>query len=287
MSLRDSYLNGPTGLQQQMDAAFANGIAYVGTGASDISTLSLGDRNGSNLGAGSGQPGLYFSYASPSANYVMWMYVNGEIAPSVSGNLIQVTILSGDSSTAVAAKIAVAMNAIANSPFSSMSSANVVSMQNNVSGIVILPVSAGTLGGTSAVAQQKAGTAPTGQYSALQQALQNAAAAGQQDFRVVTQGTGSMNAVTLRACNGNNLALRSFLAGIYYALAGQEIYSYQVQLLLDVSTNAGTNVIFKFGFGRRFQNAPINLDPLSFPNNGGFISCGAGHIGGGGCGCGY
>ena len=145
MSLRDSYLNGPTGLQQQMDAAFANGIAYVGTGASDISTLSLGDRNGSNLGAGSGQPGLYFSYASPSANYVMWMYVNGEIAPSVSGNLIQVTILSGDSSTAVAAKIAVAMNAIANSPFSSMSSANVVSMQNNVSGIVILPVSAGLL----------------------------------------------------------------------------------------------------------------------------------------------
>src|ERR1035437_4959764 len=120
MSLRDSYFNGPNGIQQQMDAAFANGIAYVGVGANDISTLSLGDRNGSNLGGGNGSPGLYFSYATPSANYVMWMYVNGELAPSVAGTLVQVTILSGDNSTAVALKIAAAMNAVVGAPFTSM-----------------------------------------------------------------------------------------------------------------------------------------------------------------------
>jgi hypothetical protein len=213
MSLRDSYFNGSNGIQQQMDAAFQAGIAYVGVGANDISTLSLGDRDGSNLAAGSGNPGKYFSYASPSANYVMWIYVSGELAPSVAGTLVQVTVLSGDSSTVVAQKIAAAMNSIVGTPFSSMSNANVVTMQNSASGVVILPVSAGNLGGTSVVAQAQAGLAPTGQYSTLQQALQNAAAAGQQDFRLVTQGTGNMNGVTLRACNGNNLALRSFFSG--------------------------------------------------------------------------
>jgi hypothetical protein len=287
MSLRDSYFNGSNGIQMQMDAAFANGIAYVGVGVNDISTLSLGDRNGSNLSAGSGQPGKYFTYATPSANYVIWMYVSGELAPSVAGTLVQVTILSGDSSTTVALKIAAAMNSIAGTPFSVSTAANVVNMQNNTSGVVILPVSAGTLGGTSVAAQSQTGVASTGQYATIQNALANAAVAGQQDFRLVTQGTGNMNAVALRACNGNNLALRSFFAGIYYAMASQNIYAYQVQLLLDISSSAGTNVIFKFSFGRRFHNAPVNLDPLSFPNTGGFISCGPGHQGGGACGCGY
>ncbi len=286
MSLRDSYFNGPGGIQMQMDAAFANGIAYVGVGANDISTLSLGDRNGSNLGAGNTNPGLYFTYATPSANFVMWMYVNGEVAPSVAGSLVQVTILNSDSSTQVAAKIAAAMNAVVGGPFSDTSSASVVSMMNSVSGVVILPVSVGTLGGTAAVAQVQAGLAPTGNYSTLQQALANAAAAGQQDFRVIAMGTGNMNAATLRACNGNNLALRSFFAGIYYALAGQKIYNYQIQLLLDISTVASTNVIFKFSFGRRYNNAPVNLEPLACPTNG-FVGCGSGHQMGGSCGCGY
>jgi hypothetical protein len=274
MSLRDSYFNGSNGLQQQMDAAFANGIAYVGVGANDISTLSLGDRNGSNLGAGSGMPGLYFTYATPSANYVMWMFVAGELAPSVAGTLVQVTLLSGDSSTAVAAKIAVAMNAIVSTPFACTSSASVVTMQNTASGVAILPVSAGTLGGTAAVAQAQAGIAPTGQYSALQTALQQAAAGGKQDFRFVAQGTGNMNAAILRACNGNNLALRAFFAGVYQALALQQIYDYQVRLQLDISTSAGTNVIFNFSFGRRFKSAPVNLDSLTCPPQGnGTNSC--------------
>ena len=273
MSLRDSYFNGPNGIQQQMDAAFANGIAYVGVGANDISTLSLGDRNGSNLGTGSGNPAKYFSYASPSANYVMWFLVGGEVAPSVAGTMIQVPILSGDSSTQVAGKIASAMNAAVNMPFQSTSAADVVNMQNSVSGVVILPVSAGTLGGTAVVAQAQAGIAPTGQYSALQQALANAAAGGQQDFRFVTMGTGSMNTAVLRASNGNNLALRAFFAGIYQALASQQIYDYQVRLQLDISTSSSTNVIFNFSFGRRFKNAPVNLDSLTCPPQGSGSGC--------------
>lgn len=286
MSLRDSYFNNPSGLQQQMDAAFANGIAYVGVGVNDISTLSLGTNTGTTLSAGSGNPGLYFSYATPSANYVMWFYRMGELPPAVAGTLVQVTILLTDTATQLAVKVAAAMNAIVGMPFSVMANAFVVTMQNNVSGVVILPISVGTLVNGAAVAQVQAGVAPTGSYSQLQQALQNAAAAGQQDFRVVVMGTGNMNTTYLRNCNGNNLALRSFFAGIYYALAGQQIYSYQVQLLLDISTTAGTNVIFKFAFGRRFHNAPINLEPIACPTNG-FVGCGPSHVTGGSCGCGY
>jgi hypothetical protein len=265
MSLRDSYFNGPNGIQQQMDAAFANGIAYVGVGANDISTLSLGDRNGSNLAAGNTNPGLYFTYATPSANFVIWMYVNGEVAPSVAGTKVQVTILSGDSSTQVAAKIATAMNTVTGAPFSVVSSASVASMTNSASGVVILPVSAGTLGGTATVAQVQPGIAPTGVYSQLQTALQNAAAGGQQDFRVATLGTGNMNSAVLRSCNGNNLALRAFFAGIYQAMASQQIYNYQVRLQLDISTTSSTNVIFNFGFARRFKTAPVNLDSMTCP----------------------
>lgn len=287
MSLRDSYFSGPSGLQMQMDAAFANGIAYIGTGASDSSTLSLGDRNGSNLGAGTGVAGFYFTYASTTANYAFYMVVSGEVAPAGAFTAIPVVLTSGDNSTVVATKIAAAMNAVLNTPFSATSTASVVSMTNNTAGMVIVPVSAGTLGGTAAVAQATAGIAPTGNYTALQNGLAAAAAGGQQDFRIVCQGTGSMNSVTLRACNGNNLALRSFFAGIYQALATQQIYNYQVQLYLDISTNSGTNVIFKFGFGRRFQNAPVNLDPLSCATNGFIGSCGSGHMSGGSCGCGY
>ena len=266
MSLRDSYFNGPNGIQSQMDAAFANGIAYVGVGANDISTLSMGDRNGSNLGTGAA--GLYFTYATPSANFVMWMHVTNETAPAVAGTLTQVNILGSDSSTQAASKIAAAMNAVSGMPFQVTSAANVVNMQNGVSGVVILPVSAGTLGGTAAVAQAQAGITPTGQYSALQQALANAAAGGKQDFRFVATGTGSMNTAVLRSRNGNNLALRAFFAGIYQAMANQQIYDYQIRLQLDISTSSSTNVIFDFSFGRRFKNAPVNQEILTCPSQG-------------------
>src|ERR1035437_5661697 len=41
MSLRDSYFNGSTGIQQQMDAAFAAGVAFVGTNLTSLQTALL------------------------------------------------------------------------------------------------------------------------------------------------------------------------------------------------------------------------------------------------------
>jgi hypothetical protein len=151
MSLRDSYFNGPSGIQQQMDAAFQAGIAYVGAGAADSSVLELGDRNGSNLSRGSGMPGAYFTYSTPSATYVMWFAVNGqEIAPTVSGNLVQVDLLSTDNGIQVATKIAAAMNAIASGPFSVTSLTNIVSLTNDIAGVVVAPISIGTMDYTPA-----------------------------------------------------------------------------------------------------------------------------------------
>lgn len=264
MSLRDSYFNGPSGLSQQMDAAFAAGEAYVGAGSDDQSTLALGDRNGSNLGTGSAVAAKYFTYATTTANYVMYFVVSGEIAPAVSGTLVPVTILSGDSATQVAAKVATAMNAISNTPFSCTSTADVVDLNGTVAGPVILPISAGTLGGTAAVAQVQAGVAPTGNFGALQSALSAAAAAGQLEFKLIVAGTGSANSVYLRGRNGDNLYLRAFFAGVLQAMAEQQIYDYQVGLELDISTIQGTNVIFHFNFGSQHHNKPhVRLEPLN------------------------
>lgn len=275
MSLRDAYYNGPSGIQQQMDGAFEAGIAYVGAGVSDSSTLDLGDRNGSNLGAGSSTPGFYFTYASPTTIYAFWMYVAGEVAPTVvNATLVQVTLLSGDSSTQVAAKIATAMNAVTNEPFAVVSSADVVTMTNNVAGAAVTPINVGTLGGTAAVNQVTAGVNPTGNYATLQGALVAAAAQGLTEFRVLIQGTGTANATYLRTRNGHNLYLSSFFAGILQAMADQQIYDYQVALTLDISMASSTNVIFNFNFGGKMKSERVNLEPLCNsqynPNNIGF-----------------
>jgi hypothetical protein len=275
MSLRDAYFNGPTGIQQQMDGAFQAGIAYVGAGVSDVSTLDLNDRNGSNLGAGSGMPGKYFLYASPTTIYAPWILVSGEVAPTVSATLVQVTVLSGDSSTQVAAKIATAMNAIAGEPFSVVSNADVVTMTNTIAGAAVVPVNLGTIGGTAAVNQVRAGVSPTGNFSTLQGALTAAAAQGLTDFRVLVQGTGTANATYLRFRNGNNQYLSAFFAGISYALAGQNIYDYQCGLTLDISMSSSTNVMFSFHFGSHMKKESVNLEPLT--------SCGAfGNVSNGG-----
>jgi hypothetical protein len=251
MSLRDSYFNGASGLQQQMDAAFQSGIAYVGSGVSDLSTIDLNDRNGSNLGAGSTNPGLYFICSTPNVKYAVWFYVAGEIAPTVSGAVtLQVTILSGDSASQVAAKAAAALAAIGGSPFDATSLADVISIDNNVAGVALATVSVGTLGGTAAAAQVRAGVNPTGNYATLQSALLSAATQGVLKFCVLVQGTpGTINASYLRAHNGNNLLLKSFFAGIIAGLAAENIYSYQVRLQLDVSDQVNTNVLFHFHFG--------------------------------------
>ena len=274
MSLRDSYFNGPSGIQQQMDGAFAAGVAYVGAGVSDLSTLDLNDRNGSNLGAGSGNPGLYFKYSSPTVTYAMWLLVSGEVAPTISNaTLVPVSILVGDSASQVAAKIAAAMNLISGTPFSVTSSADVLSLENNVAGGVVIPINVGTLGGTASVNQVDVGVNPTGNFSTLQQALVAAAAQGQLEFSVLIQGTGTANAMYLRSRNGHNLYLGSFFSGIMSAMSAQQIYDYQVELILDISTNSSTNVIFRFNFGNHRRHERVNTEPLSGfcnPQNTGF-----------------
>lgn len=151
MSLRDSYFNGPSGIQQQMDGAFAAGVAYVGAGETDSSVLELGDRNGSNLSRGSGMPGAYFTYSTPTGIYAMWMSINGqEIAPTVSASLIQVDLTNSDNGVQVASKIAAAMNNISGKPFSVTSLTNIVSMSPNVAGAVVTPINVGTLNYTYA-----------------------------------------------------------------------------------------------------------------------------------------
>lgn len=277
MSLRDSYFNGPTGIQQQMDAAFQAGVAYVGAGVQDESTLNLYGMTGSALAAGSGNPGKYFTYSSPTATYAMWFYISGELPPSVvNATLVQVTVLSGDSPTQVAAKVATAMNAIGSMPFSVTSSSDVVTMINNVAGGVVTPISVGTLGGTAAVNQVRAGVNPTGNYATLQGSLVAAAAQGLNRFRILIQGTGTGNSTYLRYRNGHNLYLSSFFAGVLQAMASENIYDYQVSLTLDISTNSSTNVIFNFNFSGDVKSERVNLEPLcssSFnPNNLGFNS---------------
>ena len=258
MSLRDTYFNGSNGLQQQMDTAFQAGIAYIGAGTPDSSTLDLADRTGANLSPGTGQPGLYFSYSSPSIKYIIWLQAAGEIAPSVAGNLVQVNILTSDNAPAVAAKIAAAMNLITTDNFNCDSVASVVQLNNTVSGPVISPVSVGTLGGIAAVNQVKAGVAATGNYMTLQTSLQAAAAQGQTNFIITVQGTGSVNSGYLRNNDGHNLLLKSFFAGIQAGLAAQDIYDYHCHLHLNVKDNVATNVDFHFKFDNHL--------PVAYPN---------------------
>jgi len=269
MSLRDSYYNGVTGLQQQMDATFQQGIAYVGAGTEDISTVTFGSLTGSGLAAGAGQPGFYFIFSSPSTKYAAWMSISGEIAPTVAGaTLVQISLLSGDNSTAVATKVAAAINAIALTPFSAISVAQAVSIQNNSPGAPIQAITIGTLPVGAAVAQVVPGVNSTGNYSTLNSALLSAAQQGLTEFMVTIQGTGNVNGGYLRQNNGNNLLLKSFFGGISYALAGEKIYGYQCTLSLDVSDRTNTNVIFTFSFSNR--SLSYNGGPTS-PINGSTI----------------
>jgi len=81
-------------------------------------------------------------YSSPSVQYAIWYQVTSEGAPTVANaSLVQVNISSGDSATQVAAKTAVAINAIPGVPFNAAGVANVISLENNVAGVVRFPVS--------------------------------------------------------------------------------------------------------------------------------------------------
>lgn len=50
MSLKTDYFDGLTGLHANLNNAFNVGVALIGTGVTEISSLDLGDRNGSNMG---------------------------------------------------------------------------------------------------------------------------------------------------------------------------------------------------------------------------------------------
>jgi hypothetical protein len=272
MSLRDSYFNGPTGLQQQMDAAFQAGIAYVGAGLMDQSLLELNGRTGTNLSAGSGQPGLYFTCSTPTAIYCLWMSVAGEIAPTVVGAyMAPVSLLLADTSDVVAQKIAAVLNALPSTVFAADANGDVVDINNTVAGVVIQPISVGTLGGSAKVDQVQAGVNPTGNYLSLQSGLTNAAAQGLTVFTVTVQGTGAVNAGWLRANNGNNLLLKSFFSGIQAGLADQNIYSYQCRLILNTQDRINTNVDFHFDFANasvQMSQSPYQCGNPQYPSGG-------------------
>lgn len=88
----------------------------------------------------------------------------------------------------------------------------------------------------------------TTNLAALSTALKDNAAQGLVSFTVTTLGTGSLNANYLRANNGNNLLLKSFLAGITGGLAAQSIYDYECEPKLNVSDTITTSVDFNFDF---------------------------------------
>lgn len=77
-------------------------------------------------------------------------------------------------------------------------------------------------------------------------ALIAAAAAGTTTFTVslVT----SYQTAILRANSGRNLINKAYLAGIQYGLAGQDIYSYEVSVALNVVDTVTTKIDLNFNF---------------------------------------
>lgn len=249
MSLKTDYFDGITGLHHKLNDAYDAGVAYVGGGQDNIDLLDLNDRNGSNLGAGSGIAGFYFDCSSISNTYRVYMVVSGEIAPPVTNQiLVPVALAGGDNNNAVATKIKNALNAITNEPFAATSLMDVVQIQSELAGVSLASISAGTLGGTAAVSQLQAGVGPSGNFTTLQQALLGAAAQGSTKFTCTITGTGSVNAGYLRANKGQNLLLKAFLAGIVEGLASQSIYSYECTPALNVSDTVDTKIDFNFNF---------------------------------------
>lgn len=50
MSLKTDYFDGLSGLHQNLNNTFDLGVAFIGSGKTEISSLDMGDRNGSNIG---------------------------------------------------------------------------------------------------------------------------------------------------------------------------------------------------------------------------------------------
>ena len=261
MTLKNAYYDGQTGLQQQMADAFAAGVAYVGTATSEVSTLNLGAQNGVSFTTGS--TGLYFDISSVlnQMNYRFWFFVATETAPAAGGRtLVQVNVANSDTSAQVAVKLANAALALTGNPFDIATIASVLQFTNTVPGASLTPPNIGTVGGSASIAITTPGVNSTGNYSELQNGLQSGANQGLTNFCVQVMGTGSLNGGFLRANNGNNLLLKTFFAGIQYALATEMIYYYECSLSLDVSKTTDTNVNFNFMFGQSTASTRTHQD---------------------------
>lgn len=245
MSLRDAYFEGSTGLSAQVDAAFAAGVALVGSSAPEVTDLDLAGTLGSAFAtAGAGK---YFDISSPSQNYRAWFNTGTETAPSASSRiLVEIDVLSGDSAVQVASKVVAAMGLVTNHPFTSASFEDVVRFTGNAAGPALNPPSVGTIGGSASVSVVTAGVLPSGQYTAIQSGLQSNAAAGLKTFTVNVPST--YNPSALRGNKGNNLILKAYFAGISQGLAAQEIYNYQCTPVLNTSDTVNTSVDLNFTF---------------------------------------
>lgn len=86
----------------------------------------------------------------------------------------------------------------------------------------------------------------TTNLTAISDALKAAAAAGQTKFVCTLMTT--YNPSILRGNKGNNLILKSYLAGIQAGLAQQEIYAYEVTPTLNVADTVDTKIDINFNF---------------------------------------
>lgn len=81
---------------------------------------------------------------------------------------------------------------------------------------------------------------------ALSTALKNSAAQGLTTFTVSL--TTSDNPAYLRGNSGDNLYLKSYLAGVQQGLGSQSIYNYECVLVLNTGDTINTAIDFKFQF---------------------------------------
>ena len=246
MTLKSDYYDGLTGLHHTLMNAFAAGEDFIGSGVLEVSSLDFGDRSGTNLAQVGTPPGYYWDISSPQIDYRVWYQSATEVAPATAGRtLIPVAITSGDTTAQVAAKTLSALNNIPNTPFDVQQVGGALLVTNTLAGSTS-DVSVGTLGGLAVAAVVTQGVGTTGNYTALQTSLKNAAAQGSTNFTVSLPT--NYNAGYLRANNGNNLLRKAYFAGIQQALASSDIYNYECSLALNVSDSVNTKVDLIFNF---------------------------------------
>lgn len=247
MSLKTDYFDGLTGLHSNLNNAFDAGVALIGTGVTEISSLDLGDRNGSNIGAGSGIAGVYLDIDGPGAGYRFWMYVSGEIAPSSAGRtLVQVTVASGATRAQLAGNINDAINALSGSPFETQMIGDSIQIETSGPKTIANPIALSSGWGLAVASVVQVGSDATGNYSTIRSALLENASEGSTTFTVTV--TATLNPTALRANKGNNLLLKAYLAGIQKGLSDQQLYDYEVAPALNVTDTITTSIDLNFTF---------------------------------------